>query len=166
MPKQIGDLVAQQTWDEAVLLIDHLQWRIERAESAISDIMSRAGVLMGLAGIEIGYLAISAYTQNLWAKFGVGFLLGAIAAAIMACVPVTVDLGAIDELAEVSKGNLITAITIREHLVKSFEPARSQLQQLRKLNLSRSKALVWGYRSFLAAQICMAVFLFFHLATK
>jgi len=154
--------MAELEKEDVKALIEHMQWRIEREEIASSDIMTRAGVLLGMTGVELAFISTGPYARAPIASMAIFTIVILVVTGITlvaACLPKDIDLGASQTLADVVRGEGVALYAIGEQLLKVFNPEERPLDQQRKITAERSRWLIRSYALFILAQIGLAILL-------
>lgn len=142
------------------ILIQHVQWLIEREESSISENNSRASVLLGFVGVELGVVISHSGFKHSDLHFAIliTVLLTICLGSLMTVLYVgKSSVGKIEDFVDAIKGKQDIVWTIVEHLIHIQNSSKRQLDSLRSQNKRQANALLSSYIFFTAVQVLFAI---------
>jgi hypothetical protein len=145
--------------EEGKFLAQHVQWLIEREDAAADSFSTRAGVLLGGIGVELGFL-VNIESTKLRLSFAASSVVLLVVSAVLlliAMVPRRILLGNSGDLVDVVADKRGATFTVVEHLVKYFDETSRPLNRYRVISRFRGRWFMGGLLFFLVAQLLIAI---------
>jgi len=145
--------------EEGKFMAHHVQWLIEREDAAADSFSTRAGVLLGGIGVELGFLVgiDNSKLRFSYAASSLVLLVGSAVLLLVSMVPRRILVGDSGDLADVVAGKRDAIFTVVEHLVKYFDATNQPLKRYRLISRFRGRWFMGGLLFFLVAQVLIAI---------
>jgi hypothetical protein len=146
----------EPTTEQAALVVSQAHWLAERYEANAEGFLTRAGIFLGLLGVEAAVIAPA--QAALWSRLvALGLLVAPGTLLLMVFRRYEVAYPSHEELASAILGTAHPTWLIVEQTLKVFDPARSLTAQLKAEAERRYFWCTWGLYVLIGVQPLVAI---------